>query len=84
MVLVERDLDMYLTDTTFNADCRFDKVGDAIADGAAGWAFSLLGGNSSCPQLLVGAFSEMLQTLSDEGLVAQLYRKYLKLEATRG
>ncbi len=77
----QHDGNVMLSDKEFNGDCRFNFVGEALDKLFGGWAFSIRS-NSTCPQFIVGAFSEMLRTLSDEGQIAALYKSELASETT--
>ncbi len=80
LMAVQSDKDVLFSDKNFNADCRFGVAGEAFGTLFGGWPFSLRG--PTCPHFIVAAFSEIIRTLSDEGIIQELYDKYLEGDAT--
>jgi hypothetical protein len=94
--LVRKDCDAYfaslsvvntqLSDPKFMGDkndpgrCMMAIAGDTPQRVAAGFAFSRK--RETCTNFLFGAFAEMLQVLGEEGVIEDLYKRYINLEDT--
>ncbi len=75
-------MNRHLRDERFNPDCRFAPAGEAFDNLDGGWPVSIQGGASGCKQFVVGAISEILRMLSDDGTIRDLYTRYLEEETT--